>query len=241
MKVASKHGRVLHSVHYKTNGNDPVGDSAVYGDNGDGADNTSEDGDGRDKNAETNDGEQKGKSWRSDPNVKGLFKKMGILEKELKRYRDAEKTREDEIEAEKLKASESSESVFKIMKDREQALTEKFMKETRRLTLEAALAGIEDKHTRKGVISECPDDMDIEEYVSSVKEEFPHYWGKSNPSVSKNTTTPTTGRAGGGGSTDWAKVKSDMDSSDWKVAGPAYDKVSAYYAKHGKYPDGIKF
>ncbi|MFA5377728.1 MAG: hypothetical protein WC455_18405 [Dehalococcoidia bacterium] len=156
--------------------------------------------------------------------------KLSAAEAKLKAFEEAQSKAKEE----QLKKDGKFQELAAAAEAKAARLEIEFAAKERRLTLEAKLAGITDKHARLGAIVDCPADADVDAYVVKLQAEAAHLFKSAGL---PGANPPQAGSSGGPINScsetnfeEWAAsedpVKRDMATAFAK----------AYWNTHGKSP-----
>jgi alanyl-tRNA synthetase len=176
-------------------------------------------------------------NWRDEPEFKKRMTEYNEMKRKLEEVKALEDERAKALEIEKLKKVNDIEALIKRTDEEKRQLQAAFEAQKRELKLEALLGSITDELTRAGAMARCPADVEVEDYVAELKSTRPDLW-KTLPL--QNGKTPSSARSESTDTTNWDKVYTDMNSTNWAVSSNAFDQVGRYAKKYGKYPPGYK-
>lgn len=184
--------------------------------------------------------ETKPYDWREEPGARAQVKQITELQSKLEAIEKADADRRRAEEESKIK-TEADLKAYRAKVDAELASEKaRAAAEIRHAKAEALSASVQDPWKRKGLLAELdalPADSDLSASFEQIKKEHPSLFENAPFQMSGNT--PQGARSSqSDGSENWDKIVRDTQSSDWKVSGPAFGKISEYHAQNGKYPPG---
>lgn len=160
------------------------------------------------------------KSWRDEPGAKAVFKQLTELRGQLEAFEKEKADNAEQARRQELEAKGQYETIIKEKDDKIKMMAEQYASELRQKSLEAATAVISDPLVRAGVIAGCPNDVDIEEYVSSVKAKRPDIF--EAPGIKPASNGPAQGAVSGG---PQKSLKERLAVGDRDAQREAFEKV----------------